>query len=168
MLSEEVMMVFRKKEPKILVVDDDIMLADNLVEYLTRLGHHAVAVYGGHEALDRFENEDFQLVVTDLMMPEMDGMELLEVIKALDSRIIVMVVTGYGTIDSAVTAMEKGAFDFIPKPFKMEELEVIISRALDRHTLFRRLSIFRRLTVVLLISIPFWLAIGIMLALIWK
>jgi len=106
------------------------------VEYLSKLGYSATAAYDGREGLHKFEQGDFQLVITDLMMPEMDGMELLEAMKARDSRVIVIVVTGHGTIESAVKAIKKGAYDFIHKPFKMEELMVIINRALKRHTPF--------------------------------
>ena len=161
-------MLFNKKEARILVVDDDRQLADNLVEYLSKLGYQAAPAYGGREALTMFEQGDFQLVITDLKMPEMDGMELLEAVKALDRRVVAMVITGYGTIESAVEAMKKGAYDYIPKPFKMEELEVIVSRALERHTLLRQLGVFRGLTLALIISVPFWLILGIILALVWK
>ena len=161
-------MLFGKKEAKILVVDDDKRLANDVVEYLTIFGYQAAAAYGGREALTKFEQGDFQLVITDLKMPEMDGMELLEAVKALDRRVVVMVITGYGTIESAVDAIKRGAFDFIPKPFKMDELEVIVNRALERHTLFRELGVFRGLTLALIISVPFWLILGIVLALVWK
>ena len=161
-------MLFNKKRAKILVVDDDKQLADNMVEYLTKFGYQAAAAYGGREALTSFEQGDFQLVVTDLKMPEMDGMEVLDAVKKLDRRVMVMVITGYGTIESAVAAIKKGAYDYIPKPFKMEELEVIVNRALERHTLFRQLGVFRGLTLALIISVPFWLILGIMLALVWK
>jgi DNA-binding NtrC family response regulator len=160
--------LFNKKEAKILVVDDDKRLADNLVEYLSKLGYQSAAAYGGREALTKFEQGDFQLVITDLKMPEMDGMELLDAVKELDSRVVVMVITGYGSIESAVDAIKRGAFDFIPKPFQMEELEVIVNRALERHTIFRQLGVFRGLTLALIISIPFWLILGIILALVWK
>jgi len=82
---------FDIKDANILVVDDDKMLADNLVEYLTKLDYHAEAAYGSREALNQFELGDFQLVITDLKMPEMDGLELMDAIKALDSRAMVLV-----------------------------------------------------------------------------
>ena len=157
-----------KEEPRILVVDDDKELADNLVEYLNELGYQASPAYGGREGLTRFEQEDFKLVITDLVMPEMDGMELLEAVKARDSRAVVMVITGYGTIESAVKAIKSGAYDFIPKPFKMEELEVIVNRALERYTIFRQLRVFRGLFFFLLMCIPLLLLIGIILAMVWK
>jgi len=167
-LFEEVIMLFDKKEARILVVDDDKVLADNLVEYLSKLGYQASPAYGGREGLATFEQGDFQLVITDLKMPEMDGMELLDAVSRLDSRVIVMVITGYGTIGSAVDAIKRGAYDYIPKPFKMEELEIIVKRALERHTLIRQLGIFRGLTLALVISVPFWLILGIVLALVLK
>ena len=162
-------MIFSKKyDANILIVEDDKVLADNLVEYLSKLGYQASPAYGGREGLTMFEQGDFQLVITDLKMPEMDGMELLDSVSRLDSRVGVMVITGYGTIESAVDAIKKGAYDFIPKPFKLEELEVIIRRALERHTLLRQLGLFRGLTLALIISVPFWLVLGIVLALVWK
>ncbi len=157
-----------RKDARILVVDDDHDLADSLAEYLIKLGYQASPAYGGKEGLDKFQQGDFQLVITDLMMPEMNGMELLEAVKALDSQVMVMVITGYGTIESAVEAIKGGAYDFVPKPFKMDELEVVIGRALERHTLFRRLGVFRGLTLALIISVPLWLILGIILALVWK
>ena len=161
-------MALDKHEAKILVVDDDRNLADNLVEYLGRLGYQAVAAYGGREAVDKFGKEPFHLVITDLMMPEVSGLEVLEAVKALDSRVIVLVITGYGTIQSAVTAIKDGAYDFVPKPFKMNELEVIISRALERHTLFKQLGVFKGLSIGLMISVPFWMILGIVVAVAWK
>lgn len=73
-------------------------------------------------------------------------------------------VTGYGSIDTAVTAIKEGAYDFISKPFDLKALEIIVSRAMERHTLFRRLGMFRGLTLAMIISVPVWLALGIVLA----
>ena len=150
------------------MVDDEKQAADMLVDYLSNLDYQTVAAYSGYDALSKFKDGDFQLIITDLKMPEMDGMELLEAAKSLDKRVVVLVITGYGTIESAVMAIKKGAYDFIPKPFKMKELEIIVKRALERHTLFRQLGLFRGLTLALIISVPFWLILGIVLALVWR
>ena len=149
---------------RILVVDDDQDLADALTEFLQKIGYDAVAEYGGRQALERFKTDDFQLVITDLMMPEMDGMKLLEAVKTFDKHVVVIVVTGFGTIESAVDAIKKGAYDFIAKPFEYKTLELVITRALERHTLFHRLGVFRGLAVALIISVPIWLILGIILA----
>lgn len=157
-----------KDDVRILVVDDDRPLADTLVQQLSMLGYQATAAYGGREGLDQFAKGAFQLVITDLKMPGIDGMELLEAVKAQDSRAVVMVITGYGTIESAVEAIKKGAYDFVPKPFRMETLQVTIDRALERHALSRQLGVFRGLTLALIISVPLWLLLGVLLTLIWK
>ena len=167
-MKKEFMNFFQKEDAHILVVDDNRETADTLVECLSLLGYKATAAYGGHEGLSRFEGGDFQLVFTDLMMPEMDGMELLETIMSLDSRAMVIVITGYGTVESAVEAIKKGAYDFITKPFKLDELKIIIERAMERHTIRRQLGLFRGLVLALLISVPVWLILGIVLAWVWK
>jgi DNA-binding NtrC family response regulator len=157
-----------KKEARILVVDDEKQVADVLVDYLSNLGYQTVAAYSGYDALSKFKDGDFQLIITDLKMPEMDGMELLEAAKRLDKQVVVVVITGHGTIESAVEAIKKGAYDFISKPFKMEELEIIVNRALERHALFRDLGVFRGLTLALIIYVPVWLILGIVVAMVWK
>ena len=145
---------------KILVVDDDRQLADTLTEFLTKLGYQAATAYGGREGLELFEQGNFQLLITDLMMPKMDGMELLAEVKKQDRLAVVLVITGVGTVDSAVDAMNKGAYDFIPKPVKLAELGVIIERAMERYEIFRKMRVFRRmffsmlsLSIVLLLLI---------------
>ncbi|MBW1698682.1 MAG: response regulator [Deltaproteobacteria bacterium] len=153
-----------REDARILVVDDDRGLADMLVEYLSKFGYRAAAAYGGHEGLKRFKDDGFQIVIADLKMPDMDGMELMEKVKAIDRHVMVLVITGYGTIDAAVKAIKAGAYDFISKPLEFKALEVIIERALEHHTLFRRLGMFRGLTLALIVSVPLWLILGIVLA----
>ena len=154
----------RTEPANILVVDDNRDLANILVEYLSELGHEAVAAYGGREGLSRFKEGDFHMVITDLKMPDMDGMELLNAIKALENRAIVLVITAYGTIDAAVKAIESGAYDFISKPFDLKALEVIVNRALERHSIGKQLIAFRRLMWVTLICAPVLLIVGIIVA----
>ena len=101
-------MTLMNRDPRILVVDDDKELADNLVEFLNRMGYRAFPAYDGKEGLSRFGNEDFQVVITDLMMPEMDGIKLLNEIRKLDNDVTVILLTGHGTIESAVNAIKGG------------------------------------------------------------
>ena len=158
-------MALEKTEPaRILVVDDNKDLANTLVEYLSRLGHKATAAYGGREGLSCFRDSDFDMVITDLKMPDLDGMELLVEIKALQSRAIVLVITGYGTIDEAVKAIENGAYDFISKPFELRTLEVIVNRALDRHAIGKKLIASQRLMWATLICAPLSMIICILVA----
>ena len=151
-------------DARILVVDDDRELADILVDYLSKLGYQAVAAYGGIDGLERFKSGVFQMVIADFKMPEFDGMELLKAIKEIDSKVVVLMITGYGSIDTAVAAIKEGAYDFIPKPFDLKALEIIVSRAMERHTLSKRLGMFRGITLAMIISVPVWLALGITLA----
>ena len=146
---------------RILVVDDNKELANILVEYLSKLGHKAVAAHGGREGLSRFKEGGFHMVITDLIMPDMDGMELLNAVKGLENRAIVLVIAACGTIDTAVKAIENGAYDFISKPVDFKTLEVVVNRALERHFIGKRLIAFRRLIWVTLICAPVLLIVGI-------
>jgi len=157
-----------REDVKILVVDDQQNVADTVVEIMTRSGYTATAIYGGMEAVKRFQEGDFQLVITDLKMPEVDGMDLLKTVKGIDDRVPVIVITGYGTVKKAVEAIKIGAYDFIEKPVDRDKLLLIVERALERHSLFKQLGVFRGLTLALTISIPFWLILGIILARAWK
>jgi len=147
-----------KKNINILVVDDDKMLADSLTEYLGKLGYNTSAVYDANEAIERFVQGNYQFVITDLVMFDMDGIELMDTIKSIDKNAIVIVVTGYASNESAVDAIKKGAYDFIPKPFNMKELEVVIDRALERYSIFRQIHTFRRMFYSLLIMLIIILA----------
>lgn len=149
---------------RILVIDDDQGVADTLVEYLIQPGYQATAVYGGHEGLTRLEQGDFQMVILDLKMPDMDGLEVLKAIKEIDSQAVVLMITGYGTVETAVAAIKAGAYDFISKPVNMDELEAIINRVLERQTLLSRLGTFRGLALCFVVLVPLWLILGIILA----
>lgn len=160
--------IMRKTEPRILVVDDNRVLTDNLVEFLSKLGYQAFPAYNGNEGLTKFEQEDFQMVITDLKMPEMNGMELLDAIRKLDSDVNVIVLTGFGTIESAVQAIKGGAYDYITKPFKFEEIELIVNRAMEKHTIFRQMRRFRGMFFFVLFTVPFWILLGVLLISAWK
>ncbi len=149
---------------KILVIDDDKPIADMLGEYCRRLGHQVDVAYNGHDAFNFFQQKYYNLLIVDLVMPDIDGIKLLEKVKAFDRNIVVVLISGYGTIELAVEAIKKGAYDFIPKPLQLKPLEIIINRALERHSLLKKISLFRGLTLALLISVPFWLILGIVLA----
>jgi len=152
------------KETRILVVDDDREFADSLAEHMSGLGHSVKVAYEGQEGLDRFRTGAFHLVLTDLQMPGMDGIELLHEIKGLDNRCVVVLITGFGTVESAVTAIKEGAYDFITKPVKFDQLDVVVNRALEKRHLVKQLDFFRGLTLAVLISVPLWLILGIILA----
>lgn len=116
----------------ILVVDDEPLMREFVQEVLTRSGHAVTVVSGGQEAVQAQSKQSFDLVVTDLKMTPMDGLEVLRHTKKENPDAHVIVMTAYGTIESAVTALKEGADDYLLKPFSPDELELAVERALDR------------------------------------
>jgi len=113
----------------ILIVDDEKNYLLVLSEVLQDEGYEVLAAQGGHEALEIQKSSDLDLILTDMKMPAMDGIELLENIKALDPDLPVIMMTAHGTIDKAVEAMQKGAYSYILKPFDNERLTIYVKKA---------------------------------------
>jgi len=122
----------------------------------------------GEEALTKFTMKSFELVPTDLMMPKMSGMSLLKEIKRREKEAVVLVFTGFGTIESAVSAIKAGAYDYITKPINLDELELVINRALEKKRLINQLNSLKGILIAALISIPIWLILGVIIGWIWK
>lgn len=116
----------------ILVVDDEPLMREFVQEVLTRVGHAVTVVSGGREAVQAHAKRSFDLVVTDLKMTPMDGLDVLRHCKNENPDAHVIVMTAYGTIESAVAALKEGADDYLLKPFSPDELELAVARALDR------------------------------------
>ena len=121
----------------ILAVDDDSLARDFLAEILRRMGHRVSCAGDGRQALDLLRKDSFPLLVTDLKMPGLDGMELLRETKRTRPDTEVIIATAYGGVDSAVEAVKTGAFDYITKPFSRERIETLVERALERFHLKR-------------------------------
>ncbi|NWF56114.1 MAG: sigma-54-dependent Fis family transcriptional regulator [Syntrophaceae bacterium] len=123
-------------EPRnILLVDDNKSFRDSLAKILGGEGYRIFSASDGDEALDILRKESIHLVLTDLNMPKMDGVELLKVAKTIRPEVEVILMTGYGTVDTAVTAMKDGAFDYIQKPFKPREILKLARKALEKQSL---------------------------------
>jgi len=120
---------------KVLVVDDKQMMRDSVSSTLQRAGYQVIAASDGNAALTHIAKHHPAAVITDLMMPEMDGLELLKRIGQLDDQIPVVLMTAYGSVNDAVQAMKNGAFDFIQKPFEGDQLVLTIRRAVEHHRL---------------------------------
>ncbi|HZE96001.1 MAG TPA: sigma-54 dependent transcriptional regulator, partial [Planctomycetota bacterium] len=120
---------------RILIIDDEAILRDATAEALRRAGHGVDAFEAGRPALDAFAQSSYDLVVSDLKMPGMDGVAVLDEAKRLAPDVPFIMVTAHGTVETAVGAMKKGAYDFIIKPFKLEELEALVERALEHRLL---------------------------------
>ena len=114
---------------KILVVDDEAIQRDIVKDILEDQGYDVLTSGSGPDALECLKTAPVDLVLTDLRMPGMDGVELLERVKALDPDIVVVVITAYGSVESAVDAMKKGAYHYLTKPLGKEELKLVVERA---------------------------------------
>jgi two-component system, NtrC family, response regulator PilR len=121
---------------KILFVDDEPSLREVLGIMLTRAGYAVTSAADGEEAIEHLQKEIFDLVITDLRMPRVDGMEVLKAVKSASPETVVLVITAFATADSAVEAMKHGAYDYLTKPFQVDEVQLIIRNALEK----RRLS----------------------------
>ncbi|CAN5392146.1 sigma-54 dependent transcriptional regulator [soil metagenome] len=119
------------KQKTILLADDDDNLRRVLEYQLTEAGFEIQTAKDGAEALKIFNSNDFDCVITDLRMPKVSGLEFLEKIKSADAEIPVIVITAFGEVETAVTAMKAGAFDYINKPFNRDEILLTIERAVN-------------------------------------
>ena len=118
--------------PRILVVDDGHEMAEMIADDLSDRGYAAVALTSGREALRCLREERVDALVTDLRMPEVDGLQLLRVSRALDPSRPVIMMTAHGTLDTAVEANGEGAFHYLLKPFRLDALVRVLERALKR------------------------------------
>jgi len=116
---------------KILVVEDNDVLRTSVVQALIENNHTVTDVADGEEATERLQEESYDVVLTDMRMPKKSGLEVLQFAKNVNGLTVVIVMTAFGTVESAVEAMKNGAHDYIQKPFELEELEVKINRALE-------------------------------------
>ena len=127
------------KTKKILIVDDEPIARDNLDHILKKAGYLTLLAENGQQAIDLLKQEEVDLVLTDLRMKGKDGMAVLTEAKKLWPSTEVVVITGYASVDTAVEAMRQGAYDYVAKPFKIDELRVIVEKALEKTSLRREI-----------------------------
>lgn len=121
---------------RILIVDDEQDITSVLSDVLSDKGYSTTMAHNGRQALETFNADPFDLVITDLKMPEMDGLELLSKLRQQNPEAVVIMMTGYATVETAVEALKTGAYDYILKPFKVSELLQVVDRAFDKIRLF--------------------------------
>jgi len=136
---------------RILIVDDEEALCTVLAKFVTRQGFRSDRAFSGEEALALLEKNDYDFVITDLMMPGCDGLELLQKVKAMKMDVPVAIITGFGTLDLAIEAIRNGAVDFIKKPFDFERISQLLSKVFER----RRHEISYQESLALLTSVTF-------------
>ncbi len=121
----------------ILVVDDERDIREGSQRILERIGFSVHTADRGNAALKVVEEVRPAIMLLDLKMPGMDGMEVLERVRQIDAAVLVIVITGYATVETAITAMKRGAYDFIPKPFEPDQLRIVVNRAAEKIRLTR-------------------------------
>jgi two-component system sensor histidine kinase/response regulator len=122
-------------EEKILIIDDEEIVRDSCIQILAKRNYQVTTAKDGAEGLEKLENFKPDLALVDLKMPGLSGYEVLDRIHEYDPTIVTVVITGFATVDSAVESMKKGTYDFLPKPFKPDELRLIVQRGLERRKL---------------------------------
>lgn len=119
----------------LLFVDDDQQILEIVSIYLSRFGYKADTVNSGKAALEKIQRKDYAVVFTDLIMPEISGLDLLKAVKKSNPSTEVIIVTGYGTIESAIEALKLGGYDYLQKPINFERLKILIERIVENKKL---------------------------------
>jgi DNA-binding NtrC family response regulator len=120
---------------RILLVDDEADTLDACTQILRKDGFQVETATSAREAIQLLRSRPFDLTITDLKMPQVDGLELLKAVKRIDPEMAVVMITGYATVETAVASMKEGAYDYIPKPFTPDELRLVVRNALERQEL---------------------------------
>jgi DNA-binding NtrC family response regulator len=121
--------------PRILVVDDERIVCESCKRILEEEGYEAETALSGKEAFEKMKAHPFDIVITDLKMPGIDGMELLTTFRKEYPDSIIIMITGFSTVETAVEAMKLGAFDYIPKPFTPDEVAIVVKKAIEKKNL---------------------------------
>jgi DNA-binding NtrC family response regulator len=150
-----------------LIVDDEDATRDLLVSFLEMIGFETLSAADGEEALRIYKNSPVDVVISDMMMPKMGGMDLLRELKQTDPDVIFILITGYPSIETSIEAIKKGARDYITKPFNIDEIKIKIDRALLERSLQGTVKSSRGIMWGLIVSIPVWLIMGIILAMLF-
>lgn len=120
---------------RILVVDDEESIREFFEIMLKREGYEVLTASNGREALESLKKQPVDLVISDIQMPELSGMELLNAVRELDPELLFIMITAFGNTETAVEAMKLGAYDYVQKPFKIDEVKIIIRQALEKRSL---------------------------------
>jgi DNA-binding NtrC family response regulator len=148
----------------VLVVDDEQDVLQTLKSMLDELNFNPLIAQNGDKAMEIIEKNNIDVVLSDIYMPETDGFELLKNVRAFDKEIVFLMITGKPTIETAVQSIREGAYDYITKPFDMEDLRIKINRCIEKKRLSHNLKWSRGVIWALIISIPIWLILGIIFA----
>lgn len=132
-----------KSKSKILVVDDEKSMREILQIFLKNEGYSVSIADNGASAIEAVKKDIFDLIITDMKMPKVTGLDLLKSVKEISSDIVVLIITAFGTTESAVDAMKLGAYDYIQKPFQMDDIRLVVKNALEKQRLQKDVSILK-------------------------
>jgi two-component system, sensor histidine kinase and response regulator len=132
------------QEQVVVVIDDDEVMRLSCQQILNKAGYRVETFGNGHDGIRRIHELKPPLLIVDIKMPELDGFEVIDIVRKVDPDLVVVVITGYATIETAVDAMKAGAYDFLPKPFTPNELRLIIDRGYERWRLTKEAQRLRR------------------------
>lgn len=132
------------EEVKILVVDDEPGMRDSISEWLQEDGYQVLAVESGSKAIKKIKQEDWHILLIDLKMPGLDGIQTMKKIRMFKPEVPVIIITAYATVDTAVLAMKEGAYDYLVKPFNPEEVSLMISKIIERQQLLKENILLRK------------------------
>jgi signal transduction histidine kinase len=132
------------QENTVFVIDDDEIIRRSCEQILQKSGYKVETFANGHEGIERLKQVKPPLLVVDIKMPELDGFEVIKIVRRIDPDVVIVVITGYATIETAVDAMKMGAYDFLPKPFTPSELRLIIERGFERWRLAKETQLLRK------------------------
>jgi len=149
----------------ILIIDDDPDYRQILKEIVEAKGHTVYEAAGADEGMKVYLAERIDLVISDLVMPEKNGLELLKEMKIVRPDALFIIITGYPTVETTVQAIKEGAYDYLLKPVDTGHLTGVLNRALGALELKRSIATMKGMNTALLISIPIWLILGAIIAL---
>src|SRR5210317_1970113 len=129
---------------RILIVDDEAFIRENLERILEEDGYHPYSTDNGNDAVKEVSEADVDLVLLDLNLGAQSGLDVLRAMREIDPGLLVIIITGYGTVESAVEALKMGAYDYIKKPFKADAIRLIVRLALETQNLRREVRQLRR------------------------
>jgi two-component system, sensor histidine kinase and response regulator len=132
------------QENTIFIIDDDEIIRLSCEQILQKSGYRVETFGSGYKGIERLKEVRPPLLVVDIMMPELNGFEVIKIVRKIDPDIVIVVITGYATIETAVDAMKTGAYDFLPKPFTPGELRMIIERGFERWRLTQETKLLRK------------------------
>jgi DNA-binding NtrC family response regulator len=127
------------EQPAILLIEDEARLRHNLQILLQSEDYHMVIAEDGAEGIQRLREEPFDLVITDLVMPEIDGFQVMEFLQEHCTDTVAVAITAYASTESAIQALRRGAYDYLAKPFDVDLLHIVIKRALEKARLQKTL-----------------------------